>query len=746
MNIERICYGCFQEKEPGSVCPHCGFNEKDEQPYLALPLGTIVNGRYLIGKVLGIGGFGITYLGYDLTLEIKVAIKEYMPSALATRHADHYRVALTGRVEQDYQYGMEKFLDEAKILAKLQNTPHVVSVQNYFKENNTAYFVMEYIDGMSLKDYLAKQGGKIPYAQALTILQPIMEALVQVHAMNLLHRDISPDNIYITSQGESRLLDFGAARFSLGDGKSVSVILKHGYAPEEQYSSHGNQGPWTDVYAMGATMYRCITGVLPPDSVERIHGDTLKRPSELGVRIPANVENAILKALSIKTEDRFPNMEAFLGALNGRVSVQDQVAASISQRTQATIYNKMAYENAAVQSKKGDSVFSRILAYMKANPVIAWVSGGGLLAVIALCIILPIALSGGGEKRPTDGGGTPPAISQPQISTPEPTTDLEPTEPTAEMVARDLGVLNATIEIPSDYTETENGFNFINEDKGCVVMTDYLWNIDGPIYSLADVESQREVIVSNLMQDLEVSDYQILAAGPDQVGSSDAYQIYFEGTDSEGISNELVIMAVDGYDFGCYFIVTAYPKGDKAAEAEIHSIIQSFKSNGAPEVTYKMYYGPKSGVKVIVDDAVAGGRVVDTTVNLGEAGAVAELLIYPTDAAMEAGFGSAAPDSGIVEILNAGQLGMSSPEEVLQFQRDVASSVGVSTGEPYTEQSGGVEWLCMDWTMNEFTFSVASAMIDGKCYAVSCMFNSSNKDAVVALYQQAMASVRAWEG
>ena len=281
MNPERVCFGCFQEKEPGSVCPHCGFREDEEQPYLALPLGTLLNGRYMLGKVLGVGGFGITYLGYDLTLEIRVAIKEYMPSSIATRNADRYNVTRTGRVEEDYQYGMERFLDEAKILAKLQNTPHVVSVQNYFKENNTAYFVMEYIDGMSLKAYLADQGGKIPYTQALTILQPIMEALTQVHALNLLHRDISPDNIYITSRGESRLLDFGAARFALGDGKSVSVILKHGYAPEEQYSSHGNQGPWTDVYAMGATLYRCITGQLPPDSVTRIHGDTLNAPSEL---------------------------------------------------------------------------------------------------------------------------------------------------------------------------------------------------------------------------------------------------------------------------------------------------------------------------------------------------------------------------------------------------------------------------------------------------------------------------------
>ena len=244
-------------------------------------------------------------MGYDLTLEIKVAIKKYMPSALATRHSDHYSVVLTGRVEEDYRYGMERFLDEAKILAKLQSTPNIVSVQNYFKENGTAYFVMEYVDGMSLKAYLSKNGDKIPYDKAIAILQPIMEALVQVHAMNLLHRDISPDNIYITAKGESRLLDFGAARVASGDGKSVSVILKHGYAPEEQYSSRGNQGPWTDVYAMGATLYRCITGQLPPDSLERIHGDAIKTPSEQGIRIPAHVESAVMKALAGKASAFF---------------------------------------------------------------------------------------------------------------------------------------------------------------------------------------------------------------------------------------------------------------------------------------------------------------------------------------------------------------------------------------------------------------------------------------------------------
>ncbi len=764
MNPERVCYGCFMEKEPGIPCPHCGFCENDEQPYLALPLGTILNGRYLVGKVLGIGGFGITYLGYDLTLEIKVAIKEYMPSALATRHSDRYTVALTGRVEADYRYGMERFLDEARILAKLQNTPNIVSVQNYFKENGTAYFVMEYIDGMSLKSYLSKNGDKIPWEQAIAILQPIMEALVQVHGMNLLHRDISPDNIYITTKGESRLLDFGAARFAQGDGKSVSVILKHGYAPEEQYSSHGNQGPWTDVYAMGATMYRCISGQLPPDSLERIHGDTIKAPSELGVRIPSHVENAMMQALAVKPEDRFPNMAAFLGALSGRVSVQDQVAAGISQRTQAaaygqgscgqTVYQHPYNQTGAAAGKP--SVLSGLISYLKANPIVAWVSAGGLLAVIALCIILPITLSGRGKASSAgSGGGTAPIVSQspvllePSASEPteeptsEPTTEpaVDPTaEPAAEMVEQSIDILNATIEIPSDYTASEDGMGFLNEEKCCIVSMDYLWNVDGPIYSLSDVESQREAIVAELVQSLELSNYQILTAGPDQVGNSEAYQIYFEGTDSDGFSMDVVVMAVDGYSFGCYFIITVYPRGDEAAAAEIHSIIQSFYSTGMPDVTYKMYYAERAGVKVIIDDSLALGGVADVEVQLNAngIGTVHEMFLYPTqeDSDADLGQGSA------VEIGKASEFGLSTPEEVIAYNQNVSGT----NNESYTFSAGGVEWLANDFTVNGKNFSYASAVIDGECYLVGCVFDDSNQDTMLTLYSQATSSLRAWVG
>lgn len=750
MNPERICYGCFTEKEPGQRCPRCGFDDQEEQPYLALPLGTILNGRYLVGKVLGIGGFGITYLGYDLTLEIKVAIKEYMPSALATRHADRYSVALTGRVEEDYKYGMERFLEEAKILAKLQSTPNIVSVQNYFKENGTAYFVMEYIDGMSLKAYLEKNGGKIPYSQALTFLQPIMEALIQVHGMHLLHRDISPDNIYITAKGESRLLDFGAARFASGDGKSVSVILKHGYAPEEQYSSHGNQGPWTDVYAMGATLYRCITGQLPPDSIERIHGDRIKTPSELGASIPDSAENAIMKALAVRTQDRFPNMEAFLHALNGRPSLQDQVTGG-SQRTGAAVSGRTARKSPVGQGEGGDrekdSVFRRLHSYLKANPTIAFVSTGGVLAVIALCVILPMALSGGKNTTPTGrGGSSTPVIDQPLINmeptqaSDAPASPTQSTEPTAAMEEWDLGSLNATIQIPEGYTASSSGMSFINEQQGRGIMADYYWIIDGPIYDLSDVESQREAIVDAMMEEWKVTDYQILTAGPDRVGNADAYQIYFEATDIDGTAMEMVVMGVEGYGCGCYFLIATYPKGDEAAAAELQTVIRSFRSKGAPDITYQVYYAERAGLKVIADSALAqgGGADMEVEMNVYGVGTVHELILYPTQADRNAAIG----EGCAVEVGKAYEYGLYSPEDVINYNKRVSGT----NNETYTFSSGGAEWLAYDFTISNKNFSCAAAMIDGECYLVACMFNASNKDTVVSLYNQAIASVRAWNG
>ncbi|MDR2196452.1 MAG: protein kinase [Coriobacteriales bacterium] len=333
IDYSRLCYGCFRERgslgstpselaPDDAVCPHCGFDASAEPIYpLALQPGSILNGRYLVGRPLGQGGFGITYLAFDMTLQIKVAIKEFLPTGMVSRDSDRSTVILLSRRNDgEFRFNKEKFLDEARILARLSDAPNIVKVQNYFTENNTAYFTMEYVDGISLKERVAQQGGRLPWELVSGYLLPIASALVQVHAENLLHRDISPDNIYLTRKGTSKLLDFGAARSSGGDARSMSIILKHGFAPEEQYRTHGRQGPWTDVYALAATYYYCLTGTLTPDSIDRLHTDTLVAPSQLGVNLPPGAEAALLKALAVHGDDRFRDMQAFMDAVTGKVA------------------------------------------------------------------------------------------------------------------------------------------------------------------------------------------------------------------------------------------------------------------------------------------------------------------------------------------------------------------------------------------------------------------------------------------
>ena len=327
MDLNKLCYGCFREYDGVGPCPHCGFDRStSKHPYIALPIGTILNGRYLTGRVLGVGGFGITYLAYDMTLEICVAVKEYLPSGIAIRDADHYTMTVSSDEEQDkYNNGATRFLDEARILAKLRKLPNIVSVHDYFRENNTAYFVMEYIEGQDLMKYTNARGGKLPFNEALTLLLPIMKSLDAVHKQNLLHRDISPDNIIVTNDGSTRLLDFGAARLAIDNDKSKSIILKHGFAPEEQYRKHGNQGPWSDEYALAATMYLILTGIMPPDAIERVHEDSLVAPIDLGVDIPQYANDALMQALSVHASGRFPDMKSFAYAISGKG--QPQVSA-----------------------------------------------------------------------------------------------------------------------------------------------------------------------------------------------------------------------------------------------------------------------------------------------------------------------------------------------------------------------------------------------------------------------------------
>ena len=314
---KNICYSCFGKvDENEKICPHCKHDLTRGNTSPALPCGTVLGGRYILGKALGQGGFGITYLAQDYKTKELVAVKEFFPEAMAGRSGGASVAPFSGERGENYLYGKECFLNEARTLSEFIGNPAIVRVLTYFQENNTAYFAMEYIDGISLENYLNSKGGKIPYKDAENIILPIMDALIAVHAKGIIHRDISPDNIILTKDGKVKLIDFGAARYSLGDrSRSLDVVLKHGYAPREQYSRHGKQGPFTDVYAVAATLYRAVTGRIPPDSIDRIDDDSLISPSTLGVSIPVYAEEAIYKALAVRPEERFRDMAQFKAAL-----------------------------------------------------------------------------------------------------------------------------------------------------------------------------------------------------------------------------------------------------------------------------------------------------------------------------------------------------------------------------------------------------------------------------------------------
>ena len=241
---------------------------------------------------------------------MRIAIKEYFPKGCSNRnHNLSNEVTLTqGNQNYDYDENMLRFLSEARALARFADEPGIVGVRDFFQENGTAYIVMEYLDGITLKNYLL-QNGPIPADDLLRMVDPILQALGYIHQQGLIHRDISPDNIMVLKNGRLKLLDFGNARDVTGD-KSLSIVLKRGYAPEEQYRTRGEQGPWTDVYAMCATIYHCITGHVPEESIQRVFEDELQKPSQLGFEIPAQIETALMQGLRIKTSDRIQNMDA----------------------------------------------------------------------------------------------------------------------------------------------------------------------------------------------------------------------------------------------------------------------------------------------------------------------------------------------------------------------------------------------------------------------------------------------------
>ena len=413
----KYCKYCVAPIEDGvNECPACHKRLDAEAPLHQLAPGTILNGRYYVGAALGEGGFGITYIGRDLNLDMKVAIKEYFPTGYVNR-SNTVSAALTcgtqGERKEYFEQGRERFLKEARTLAKFSGTEGIVDVRDFFDANNTAYIVMEYLDGLTLKDML-KQNGVMSAGHVVNLLMPIMRALKQVHDQDLIHRDISPDNIMFVD-GRIKLLDFGAARnVSAVANKSLSVVLKPGYAPEEQYRTKGSQGPWTDIYALCATMYKCITGSAPEDSTERLVNDTLRRPSEMGIAIDPQIENTIMKGLAVNAKDRFQNITELIAAFEGRIAVTAPVNAAGTMPVQPAGFTPaqapvQPQMNAAAPAKKSKT------------GLIIGIAVGVVILILGIILAVVMLGSGGGSETPDTGDSETPTQ---EATTAAPLTEL----------------------------------------------------------------------------------------------------------------------------------------------------------------------------------------------------------------------------------------------------------------------------------------------------------------------------------
>ena len=390
----NFCPYCMTPVEKGKPCGACGLTQGSYTPSPHhLPPGTVLKERYLVGRVLGEGGFGITYIGCDLQLELKVAIKEYFPTDKASRvsQASLDVASFTGAAGVNYEKGLKKFLQEARTIARMDKQPVIVNVRDFFEVNHTAYIVMEYVEGTTFKELVEQRGGRIPAGELLYLIEPLFFALKEMHGNGLIHRDISPENLML-EKGEVRLLDFGCARQSADGGNTLTIALKHGYAPVEQYQSKG-QGPWTDVYALSATIYYCLTGRKPPQAMDRLVEDELIPPRKLGVELTQRQEKALLYGMGVPPKRRFQSMEEFHTALyegftpsmaeGDSGSVQPAVTAAAEDTDSGSGGEKTAAEEARAPDGGGRKPLA-LAAWLKKNRLLA----GGCAAVLAACVAL----------------------------------------------------------------------------------------------------------------------------------------------------------------------------------------------------------------------------------------------------------------------------------------------------------------------------------------------------------------------
>ena len=455
-NGKKLCENCFGEMT-SHPCPHCGFDPAvpSADPTVLAP-GSILLGKYIVGKTIGKGGFGITYLAYDITTGKKAAIKEFYPYGLAVRTAGNPTVAVTTSENASvFKSGAERFYEEAKLVSRFNGNPNIVAVHEFFYENDTVYFSMEYLSGHTLKQHIQKQG-TLNAGQALFIAQNVSNALMAAHSASVLHRDISPDNIMLCSNGEVKLIDFGAARQVVAEhSQSFSVILKPGFAPLEQYKKKGNQGPWTDIYSLGSTLYYALTGDIPEDPMTRLDDEDCFAENKFNIN--GELWGIIVKATMLRIPDRYQDIFQLRKDLNGVSFPAEPVIVPRSQdsapaegfrtampfgtstaavpRTQAEV--PVSTSQAASQGAPVDKPASAEPAATQEKPVgffaahkkplIAAISGTA--AVAAAAVMIAVALNSGGKQNSDGMINTPESDQSSYVQIEDSQPESTPAEP-----------------------------------------------------------------------------------------------------------------------------------------------------------------------------------------------------------------------------------------------------------------------------------------------------------------------------
>ncbi len=438
------CINCMHLLGVEHCCPSCHYEQEKYQPAVSvLAPGTCLAGRYFLGKVLGEGGFGITYIAWDVILAIPVAVKEYYPEGLVGRdtlNSGHTSVHIyEGNAKQEFENGLRSFLREARMMSQFLNLRGIVTVRDFFQENDTAYIVMEYINGISMKQYI-RCYGKMSGKDVLGMMEPVLHSLKQMHDVKLIHRDISADNLMVTREGEVRLIDFGAARTTDTALETITISIKRGFSPQEQYRAKGQQGPWTDIYSLCATMYYMLTGEVLEESVERMLMDQVIPLTEReDVNLSQEQKAALDRGMAVMPEKRWRDIGALyerlypenplVGVLHVPVGEQEKDVAGQEQRE---LPAKSRISRTTIRRELGD-----VLNLSEHNKNKKWKRMGGILAGmlgIVLVLGLGIWLGRGGTKMPPDRKSEVSQVTesshiQTESATPTPTVASSTEEP-----------------------------------------------------------------------------------------------------------------------------------------------------------------------------------------------------------------------------------------------------------------------------------------------------------------------------